>query len=40
MLEKFEIIKRVHSYECFEFATFELTSCNEKYLEWIEGETK
>ena len=38
--EIFEIIKKFHSYECFEFAIFELTSCNEEYVKWIDKETK
>jgi len=38
--EIFEIIKKFHSYECFEFAIFEFTSCNEEYCKWIEDETK
>lgn len=38
--EVFEIIKSIHSYDCFEFAVFELTSCNEDYLKWIEKETR
>ena len=37
--EIFEIIKKIHSYECFEFAIFELNSCNEEYLKWIDEET-
>lgn len=38
--EVFETIKQIHSYECFEFAIFELDSCSEDYLRWIEEETK
>lgn len=38
--EIFETIKMFHSYECFEFAIFELDSCNDEYLKWIEEETK
>ena len=38
--EIFETIKKVHSYECFEFAIFELNSCNQEYLEWIDEKTK
>ena len=38
--EIFETIKKNHSYECFEFAVFELDSCSEDYLNWIEEETK
>ena len=35
----YTVIKQIHSYDCFEFAVFELTSCNEEYLNWIEEET-
>ena len=35
----YNVIKNIHSYECFEFAVFELNSCNEDYLNWIELET-
>lgn len=35
----YEIIKSVHSYECFEFAVFNLTSVSKDYLNWIEEET-
>ena len=38
--EIFETIKKFHSYECFEFAIFELDSCNDEYLKWIEEETE
>lgn len=38
--EIFETIKKIHSYECFEFAIFELESCNDEYLKWIEEKTK
>ncbi len=27
------------SYECFEFAVFDLNSCNQNYLNWINEET-
>lgn len=37
--EIYEIIKSVHSYECFEFAVFDLTSVSKDYLNWIEEET-
>lgn len=37
--EIFEIIKKYHSYECFEFDIFELDSCNNEYLNWIDKET-
>lgn len=40
MQEKiFNVIKEIHSYDCFEFAVFELNSCNQDYLNWIEEET-
>ena len=35
----YNVIKNIHSYECFEFAVFKLSSCNEDYLNWIELET-
>ena len=35
----FKIIREIHSYDCFEFAVFDLNSCNKDYLNWIEGET-
>ena len=38
--EIFGVIKELHSYECFEFAVYNITSINEKYLEWIDKETK
>lgn len=37
--EIYETIKSVHSYECFEFAVFDLTSVSKDYLNWIEEET-
>lgn len=36
----YEVIKSIHSYECFEFAIFDLTSINDNYLNWINKETK
>jgi len=40
-LEKniYQVIRNIHSYDCFEFATFNLTSYNTEYLNWIEEET-
>ena len=35
----YNVIKNIHSYDCFEFAVFDLTSCNQDYLNWIEEET-
>ena len=32
------VIKEIHSYDCFEFAVFDLTSCSQDYLNWIEEE--
>lgn len=37
--EIYETIKSIHSYECFEFAVFDLTSVSKDYLNWIEEET-
>jgi len=36
----YNIIKEIHSYDCFEFAVFDLSSFNKDYLNWIEEETK
>ena len=36
----FNIIKELHSYECFEFAVYNITSINKEYLKWIDEETK
>lgn len=38
--EVYEVIKEIHSYDCFEFAIFDLYSYNDEYLNWIEEETK
>ena len=35
----FKIIKEKHSYDCFEFAVFNLNSYSKEYLKWIEDET-
>ncbi len=35
----YNVIREIHSYDCFEFAVFDLTSCNKEYLNWIEEET-
>lgn len=35
----FEIIKSIHSYDCFEFAIYEISSINNEYLKWIDEET-
>ena len=38
--EIYRVIKDIHTYDCFEFAVFSLSSCNDEYLEWIDRETK
>ena len=35
----YDVIKEIHSYDCFEFAVFDLNSCNKDYLNWIEEKT-
>lgn len=35
----FEEIKKTHSYDTFEFAVFNLESCNKDYLNWINSQT-
>lgn len=37
--EIYDTIRKIHSYECFEFAVFNLDSYSEEYLKWIEDET-
>ena len=40
LLDKiYKIIREIHSYDLFEFAVFDLTSCNKEYLNWIDEET-
>lgn len=34
----YEIIKNVHSYECFEFAIYKINSLNIGYLDWLDKE--
>ena len=38
--EIYETIRKIHSYDCFEFAIFDMTSTISDYLNWIEKETK
>ena len=38
--EIYNVIRENHSYECFEFAIFNLDSCSKEYLKWIDDETK
>lgn len=35
----YEVIRKIHSYDCFEFAIFDLTSPSSDYLNWINQET-
>lgn len=34
----FQEVKKIHSYECFEFAVYEINSINNDYLKWIDDE--
>lgn len=34
----FDVIRNVHSYECFEFAIYDISSINKEYLKWIDEE--
>ena len=36
----YDIIKEIHSYDCFEFAIYNIESINKDYLNWINTETK
>lgn len=38
--EIFSVIGEIHSYECFEFAVYNIESVNQEYLKWIDEETK
>lgn len=38
--EIYEVVRQIHSYECFEFAIFDLNSSNKEYLNWIGESTK
>ena len=38
--EIFRVISEIHSYECFEFAVYDIESANQEYLKWIDEETK
>ena len=35
----FNVIKSIHSYECFEFAIYDISSISKEYLNWIQEET-
>ena len=35
----YNVIKEMHSYECFEFATWDISSTSREYLNWINEET-
>ena len=34
----YEIIKKIYSYECFEFAIYKINSLNAEYLGWLDKE--
>ncbi len=34
----FDVIRNVHSYECFEFDIYDISSINKEYLKWIDEE--
>ena len=38
--EIYNEIRKYHSYDCFEFAVFDLTSVSDDYLNWIDNDTK
>ena len=38
--EIYKEIRKIHTYETFEFAVYELTSPSEAYLDWLNEETK
>lgn len=36
----YNIIEKIHSYECFEFAIYEIDSINKNYINWIDKEVE
>lgn len=38
--EIYKEIKKIHSYDTFEFAVYEIASPSEEYLDWLEEETR
>lgn len=34
----FDVIRNVHSYECFGFDIYDISSINKEYLKWIDEE--
>jgi periplasmic divalent cation tolerance protein len=36
----YEEIKSIHSYECFEFAIYDITSISSNYSNWIDNEVR
>ncbi len=38
--EIYQVVKKYHNYEVFEFAMFDLYSHSKEYMDWIENETK
>ncbi len=36
----YDVVRKYHSYECFEFAIIDLDSCNKDYLDWINKTTR
>ena len=38
--EIYEIIRTIHSYDCFEFTVYDFSTISNDYLSWIEKETK
>jgi uncharacterized protein involved in tolerance to divalent cations len=38
--EIYKEIRKIHTYECFEFCGYELTSLNLDYLKWIDDEVE
>lgn len=35
----YDVIKNIHTYDCFEFAIFNLESFSDDYIKWIDEET-
>ena len=38
--ELYQVVRKIHSYKCFEFSIFDFQSSSKDYLDWIEDTTR
>ncbi len=38
--EIYQVVRKIHSYKCFEFSIFDFQSSSKDYLDWIEDTTR